>query len=171
MQDISIPMNICIVSNKQDIKENYSDFVDSCHKVIRINKMENLNGGKSGTKTDIAVISVIQLYLAYPPAERHLSELHDVSEIYFPYSPGSQAKQFAETEKFANWKFLPREVEEKTFLFTTAAKAICLAVYLFPTSRIFFWEILMPTLDVLQITRHFMIMKTLLFNICCQQGA
>lgn len=44
---------ICIVSNKRNLKRNYSAFVDSCDKIMRVNKMDNLNSGLAGTRTDI----------------------------------------------------------------------------------------------------------------------
>lgn len=129
---------ICIVSNKRDLKRNYSSFVDSCDKVIRISKMDNLNSGLAGKRTDIVLVSCFPGYLAFSPKERHMEILRGVPEIYFNNEELGYSNEFACREGLENWKFMPGEVHRSTGNFTTLSKALCLADYLFPEAQLYY---------------------------------
>lgn len=129
---------ICIISNKRDLTRNYSAFVDSCDKVIRVNKMDNLNSGRAGMKTDMVLISCFAGYLAFSPAERHRELLRRVPEIYFNNEELGCSNEFACREGLENWKFLPGAVHRSTGNFTTLSKALCLADYLFPEAQLYY---------------------------------
>lgn len=129
---------ICIVSNKRDLKRNYSSFVDSCDKVMRISKMDNLNSGLAGKRTDIVLVSCFAGYLAFSPEERHMEILRGVPEIYFNNEELGYSNEFACREGLENWKFMPGEVHRSTGNFTTLSKALCLADYLFPEAQLYY---------------------------------
>lgn len=129
---------ICIVSNKRDLTRNYSAFVDSCDKVIRVSKMDNLNSGLAGVKTDIVLISCCAIYLAFSPGERHMEVLRGVPEIYFNNEELDSSNEFACREGLENWKFMPGAVHRSTGNFTTLSKALCLADYLFPEAQLYY---------------------------------
>lgn len=129
---------ICIISNKRDLKRNYSTFVDSCDKIIRVSKMDNLDSGLTGTRTDIAVVSCFPGYAAFSPAARHMDALRKVPEIYFNNEELGYSNEFACREKLANWKFMPGAVHRSTPNFTTLSKALCLADYLFPNDHLYY---------------------------------
>lgn len=129
---------ICIVSNKRNLKRNYSAFVDSCDKIMRVNKMDNLNSGLAGTRTDILLISCFYGYLAFSPAERHMDMLPEIPEIYFNNEELGCSNEFACREGLKNWKFMPGAVHRSTPNFTTLSKALCLADYLFPDAQLYY---------------------------------
>lgn len=129
---------ICVVSNKRDLTRNYSAFVDSCDKVIRVSKMDNLDSGLAGVKTDIVLISCFAAYLAFSPEERHVELLRRVPEIYFNNEELGYSNEFACQEGLENWKFMPGAVHRSTGNFTTLSKALCLADYLFPQAQLYY---------------------------------
>lgn len=74
-------MKIVIVSNKPDLEEDYSEFVDSCDVVVRINKLDSITYEKTGKKTDITFISAwLNLYI-HPDAFKHIDYIRN-SIIY-----------------------------------------------------------------------------------------
>lgn len=132
------PRRICIISNRPFFTRDYSPFIDSCDIVIRINKMDNLDTGLTGTRTDTVVISCWQDYLSFPRAARHMETLHRARHIYFPAEPAPLTRQFCQQENFRHWAFLPPAVEQHTQHFTTCTKAIALADWLYPQAKLFF---------------------------------
>lgn len=129
---------VCIISNKRNLKRNYSAFVDSCDQVMRVSKMDNLNSGLAGTRTDILLISCFPGYLAFSPAERHMDMLPEIPEIYFNNEELEYSNEFACREGLKNWKFMPGAVHRSTPNFTTLSKALCLADYLFPDAQLYY---------------------------------
>lgn len=129
---------ICIVSNKRNLTRDYSAFVDSCDKVMRVSKMDNLNSGLAGKRTDMVLVSCFPGYLAFSPKERHMEVLRGVPEIYFNNEELGWANELACSEGLENWKFLPGEVHRSTGNFTTLSKALCLADYLFPEAQLYY---------------------------------
>lgn len=73
---------ICICSNKHDLKRDYSKFVDSCDVVARVNKMENVNTGLAGTRTDVAFVRTITLYHEASYDEKHIDLLREIPLVY-----------------------------------------------------------------------------------------
>lgn len=129
---------VCIISNKRDLKRNYSAFVDSCDKVMRISKMDNLNSGLAGTRTDIVLVSCFAGYLAFSSAERHMEVLRGGAAIYFNNEEFGCSNEFACREGLENWRFMPGAVHRSTGCFTTLSKALCLADYLFPEAQLYY---------------------------------
>ena len=74
-------MKIVIVSNKPDLEEDYSDFVDSCDIVVRINKLDSITYGKTGTKTDIIFLAVWYEFYENQVAFKHINYMKN-SIIY-----------------------------------------------------------------------------------------
>lgn len=131
-------MKICIVSNRSGYANDYSAFVDSCDTVIRISKMDNLDSGLTGSKTDIAVVSVWNGYLRHSREARHMDHLKTVSKIYFNNEEKDLTRKFAKSEALVNWEFLPQCVHDSTTNYTTLSKALCLADYLFPNDTLYY---------------------------------
>lgn len=77
-------LKICVIANKQDLKENYSKFIDSCDKVVRINKMDNLSSGLTGTKTDIVFTVTGRDYFRYTRKFRNVDTLRKAKVIFLP---------------------------------------------------------------------------------------
>lgn len=131
-------MKICIVSNRKSYVHDYSSFVDSCDIVIRVSKMDNLDSGFTGSKTDIAVVSVWDAYLRYSREARHMDHLKTVPKIYFNNEEKKLSEKFASSESLKNWEFLPQCVHDSTTNYTTLSKALCLADYLFPNDSLYY---------------------------------
>ncbi len=131
-------MNVCIISNKQNLEHNYSRFIDSCEKVMRISKMDNLDSGQAGTKTDIAFVSVCSAYFWHSRQKRHVDVLKTVPEIYFNNEDWNRTLQFVKNEQIENWQFIPKEISAMTCNFTTVGKAIPLASSLYPDAQLYY---------------------------------
>lgn len=131
-------MKICIVSNRKGFIHDYSAFADSCDIVIRISKMDNLDSGFTGSKTDITVVSVWDGYLRYSREKRHMDHLKTVPKIYFNNEEKDLSRKFAKSEGLENWEFLPQCVHDSTTNYTTLSKALCLADYLFPNDTLYY---------------------------------
>lgn len=129
---------ICIISNKKNLKRDYSAFVDSCDKIIRISKMENLDSGLAGRKTDMALVSCFPGYLSYSREEQHIDTLKKTPEIYFNNEEPGWASEFTCRENITHWKFLPTPVHRGTANFTTLSKALCLADTLYPEAQLYY---------------------------------
>lgn len=72
---------ICIVSNKLDLKRNYSKFVDSCDCVVRTGKACNINTGLTGSKLDIMGLSLPPLYWTFSEERRHIKEIRERAKV------------------------------------------------------------------------------------------
>lgn len=131
-------MKVCLISNKNNLKRSYSTFVDSCDRVMRVSKMENLDSGLTGRKTDVVLVSCFPGYLAFDRRTRHVDELKKVPEIYFNNEAPGWASEFAGKEGISRWKFMPSAVHHSTTNFTTLSKALCLADYLFPKAQLYY---------------------------------
>lgn len=131
-------MNICIVSNKRDFEQDYSAFVDSCDVVIRISKMDNIDSGCTGSKTDMVLVSVWDGYLNHSREDRHMDLLKKVETIYFNNEEIKASEEFAEEEGLTNCSFMPQQVHDDTWCFTTTGKAIYLARHLFPDAQLYY---------------------------------
>ncbi len=131
-------MNIAIISNIRNLEHNYSPFIDSCDKILRINKMENVESGLSGNRTDILLVSVWYGYLWYSRKARKMDILKTVPEIYFNNEQIKAGTAFAEKEELQNWKFMPKEVHDSTWRFTTLGKGIRLMDFLYPDATLYY---------------------------------
>ncbi len=129
---------VCIVSNKCDLKRNYSGFVDSCDVVMRISKMDNLDTRLTGRRTDVALVSCFYGYLEFSHEARHVDELKSVPEVYFVNDYQQEAKEFAAKEGLTGWCFMPDPVNLVTPCFTTLSKGVALADHLFPDAQLYF---------------------------------
>lgn len=129
---------ICIVSNKRNLQRNYSAFVDSCDQVMRISKMDNLDSGLAGTRTDMALVSCFYEYQNHSPRARHMDALRQTPEIYFNNETMDCSHRFSCEERLNHWKFLPASVHDSTGNFTTLSKGLCLADHLFPDAQLYY---------------------------------
>ena len=129
---------ICLVSNKKNLQRNYSEFVDSCDLVMRINKMENLHSGLAGTRTDMALISCCGAYMAFPREKRNTDILPSIPMLYFNDEDPNRTQAYAYTENLAHWRTIPPDVSRCTHNFTTLSKGILLAYHLYPNASIYY---------------------------------
>ncbi len=131
-------MTICVVSNKRDVARQYSDFVDSCDRVMRISKMDNLDTGLTGRRTDLLLVSLHPAYFAFSRANRHVDLFKKVPRIAFFPDLDGMARKFAAEEGLENWELLPDEVFQQSRGMTACGTGVRWARYLFPDARIYF---------------------------------
>ena len=72
---------ICVVSNKLDMKRNYSKFIDSCDFVVRSGKACNINTGLTGSKLDCMVLSIPKRYWEFSEERRHIKEIKERAKL------------------------------------------------------------------------------------------
>ena len=77
------PIKVCIVTNRPDFQKDYSDFVDNCDVVVRINKLGNIDTGKTGKRIDLAVICASSYYFLFNKEQRHIQQLKTAKHIIF----------------------------------------------------------------------------------------
>lgn len=128
---------VCVVSNRPYFLRDYSAFVDGCDIVIRISKMENLDSGLSGSKTDVAVVACWAGYLAYSRAARHVDALKNVPTIFFDPESVELTRLFCEQEGIDHWAFIPEAENKESWHFSTFGKAVLLADRLFPEAKLY----------------------------------
>lgn len=128
-------LKICIVANKRDLKENYSNFVDSCDIVVRINKMDNLHSGLAGTKTDIVFTTTCGDYFKYSRKFRNVDVLRK-AEVFFTPQKDYIIKQYVNRECIKNYHIL--KPDSKTERWTTTSKAVRFFAEKFPNEHIYF---------------------------------
>lgn len=128
---------ICIIANHTCLKRDYSDFVDSCDLVIRINKMDNLNSKLTGLRTDMVVIGCWKGYLNYSDAERNVDVLRKVPAVVFLPECIALSEWYCKYESIYNYTFIPVEIHQNTIRFTTTGKAIVFAHQLYSEAQIY----------------------------------
>lgn len=74
--------NVAVVSNKPVFDKNYSEFIDSCDAVVRINRMENVTSGTAGSHTDVVLIANSSVYFSYGPAGWNVEQLQDAPVVW-----------------------------------------------------------------------------------------
>lgn len=132
---------VIIVSNKREHDKDYSGFVDSCDVVVRVNKLDNIDDGKTGTKTDIAVVWPNVSYWKYTPQQQHIAIVRNVERLYL-IGPQPAAIDFC--KRYNIRKYFPYPPELMPFVgiaphfWTACAKAVKLADTLFPEDELYF---------------------------------
>lgn len=130
---------VCVISNRPYFTRDYSDFIDSCDVVIRVNKMCNLYTQLTGSKTDVAIVDCWKVYMQYSREQRNTDVLHKIPHILFLNKNTEEVLyQYLQEEKFTNWSFFPPALEESTPYFTTITRAIAFAEWLYPEATIYF---------------------------------
>ena len=112
---------IVVISNKKNLKRNYSKFIESCDVVCRSGKLDNIESGLTGSRIDIALIPVHQRQAAFSRAEQHLDILKErCRHICFFEEPSviQSVRKFIEDEKLReipgmNVEFIPSEFIKK----------------------------------------------------------
>lgn len=133
-------MKVVVISNKppKDIKNNYSDFIDSCDVVIRVSKMENIDCGKTGSKTDVAIVMLNSLYLTFSKEERHVEVLKKTPIVRFiddfKFWTRLHVDFYAKKLGLKNWGYWKRTDILKDF--TTYTMAVYYAVENYPDAEI-----------------------------------
>lgn len=130
----TVRRKIAVVANGP-VHRNYSEFIDSCDFVFRVNKMESMSSGKLGTKTDVLVASLYGS--GYPYFSEHPEKLRAVPVVYFNPENRSVTERFCARYRLPA-RFIPPDVDRNTNGFTTLAKAVVLAHTLYPEELIFF---------------------------------
>lgn len=81
---------IVLVQNQRCVRRNYSEFIESCDFVIRSGKLDNIDTGKTGKRTDIMFASTPPLWHNFSEQEKHLPEVNAAALIFmFTNSGGS----------------------------------------------------------------------------------
>ena len=127
-------MKIVLVSNKPDLEEDYSEFVDSCDIVVRINKLDSITYGKTGTKTDIIFMAVWYEFYENPVAFKHINHMMN-SIIYMTAEDG--LKYYIDLFKDKINTTQPVFVYDY-IMSTTVTHAIYLIHKLYPTEKIYY---------------------------------
>lgn len=131
-------MNIALVSNKHHLTRQYTPFVDSCDKVMRINKMDNLDTGLTGTRTDMALVSLHQGYFNFSRLNRHADLLHVIPELYFFPDAPWMTTNYTSSEGIKQWENLPRWMHVRVRKLTACGAGIFLVRHLYPDATIYF---------------------------------
>lgn len=132
------PKKIAIISNRIWFTRDYSQFIDSCDKVIRVSKMENLKMGLTGKRTDFAVVNPNQPYSCFSYEGKNVDELKKCSHVWFVDANRDWLFQFVHHYQFEHWGMIPEEVTEKCAQnFTTLGRAIELAHWLYPEAHLY----------------------------------
>lgn len=131
--------SVCICSNKCDMKRDYSEFIDSCDVVVRINKFNNLQTGLVGTKIDLVVIGAYPEYFTYSSKRRNTDKLFEAKELYCIYKDVNYMLKWLEIEPRLRGRIqgFPKELQADKF--TTTSLGIKLALQKFPDAQIYFF--------------------------------
>lgn len=128
-----------IVTNKCNHIKNYSDFIDSCDAVIRINKMDNLATRLVGSKTTDVLVASFWYYRKFSPEARKMQILRDESvQVWFIPEKNNTAEEYANEENIKNWKWMSEKAYIKEIDCTTAGLAVSLARDIYPDYDIYF---------------------------------
>lgn len=132
---------VIVVSNKTDFKRNYSEFVDSCDLVIRVNKMDGLYTGASGKRIDICVTGTWMRTLLHTPEERKDNLLACINRTYFSADPVDPIS-WREHRRQINAQYIqlaeyPVEFYNKVSNWTSFGRAVWLAKHLFPAAEVY----------------------------------
>lgn len=131
-------LKVCVVTNAHKSIKDYSELVDSMDVVIRINRMENLDKGFSGTKTDMCLVTVGELYESYGIKNIHLDVLKEAPIKFFSCIRAEEAHNFAEKYDIQDYHFTPGDMYTWGKFWTTAGYAAQLALRLFPDCELYF---------------------------------
>lgn len=128
-------MKICLISNKIHLDDNYSKFVNSCDKVVRVNKMENFNSGLTGGRVDVCYLNPCKKYFRWGDeyTNRHLLKY---AEMIFVGGTRWNINQFCSRYGIKQWRWLEAEkVDIKWTTFSIALKDLSIH---YPKSTIYF---------------------------------
>ena len=131
-------MKVCVVANAPTSIKDYSAIVDSMDVVCRINSMENLDKGFSGTKTDMAVVTVGDLYESYGDEYTHLEVLKSLPIKFFSCIRAEEAHNYAEKKGITDYHFTPGDMYIWGKFWTTAGYALQLCLRLWPDCELYF---------------------------------
>ena len=115
-----------IVSNKTNLKRNYSKFIDSCDVVIRVNRMDNLRTGLTGTKTTDVVVAAYWYYDAFSDEAKKVDVLKQ-SKVWLINEPRNTGKELIKKYNLQNAQFIPDDYYMKSLNMTTLSVAVALA--------------------------------------------
>lgn len=131
---------VCIVSNRPWFNRDYSHFIDSCDEVIRCNRMCNLDTGRTGSKTTLALVAACVAHSRYSPKEQRVDVLRKLDRVYFVPNPtpGQElSESFCKKNDIPSRLLVPAEVWDSHYAYSTFALAIALAEHLFPDAQLY----------------------------------
>ena len=131
-------MKVCVVTNAHKSIADYSELVDSMDVVCRINSMENLDKGFSGKKTDMAVVTVGELYESYGDKYTHLEVLKSLPIKFFSCIRAEEARAYIEKKGITDYHFTPGDMYIWGKFWTTAGYALQLCLRLWPDCELYF---------------------------------
>lgn len=133
-------ISICVVSNKTNLKRDYSEFIDSCDLVIRSGKCCNINSGKAGSRIDIVFLPLFREYLQHTIERRHLKEIRERAKFIL-YEPFQQQaiENYCKQHGLDNITKIPfpyvATVKNKV---TSICKVVSFALFHFSNSTVYF---------------------------------
>ena len=119
-------MNIAIVGNKH-IAHDCSARIDVADMVVRISKMDHLDSGLVGTRTDALYLEPNCVWWGYPPERRRLDMLNTIPSIYIRNSWWRRTGEKLISQGILRWDqvhVIPPEVENGLKDCTTFAMAV-----------------------------------------------
>lgn len=121
---------IACIQNQRCVVRNYSEFIDKCDLVVRSGKMDNIETGRTGTRTDIVFASTPKEWQPYSEEEQHIKETNAVPLIFMNMHSGGKIP-----DSIVNWFAYPFEFEH--YGFTLSATVVDFMHKTFPDAKIF----------------------------------
>lgn len=132
---------VVVISNKHDYKRNYSEFIDSCDVVVRVNKMNALPTGVVGRRCDMCVSASWLRTLLHTPEERRDSVLQQLPRVYYLTDPlddyGWREHRRIVGSRYALAAEYPFYMLSKTITWTSFARAAWLVRHMFPAAELY----------------------------------
>lgn len=120
-------MIICIVGNKRPDRD-VSAQVDAADLVVRVSKMDHLDTGLIGRRTDVLYLEPNWVWWRYPAQARRLEMLRDIPAIYIRASWWRRVGWMLQRDglvRLQQVRVMPEDVEARLPGCTTLAMAVC----------------------------------------------
>lgn len=132
-------MQIILITNKRDHTSDHSLLVDSFDLVARVNGLESLDTGSTGSRTDLAIVMPGFLYLRRPQEELHFPALRDAQRVIFSRVayPSLGPSEIARRAGLSRWSVTGPALSAEASGLTTVHEALLLLIRAFPLARIY----------------------------------
>ena len=128
---------ICVVSNAPESERDWSSTIDEMDEVWRVNKLENIDKGWSGSRCDVAVLTVGPIYRTFSPEEQHLAALKEAGKIWLFRPRAAEGRAWMRHIGHTNWALLPEALHARCKGYTTLGLAVAQALYTHPKAQLF----------------------------------
>ena len=132
-------MQILLVTNKRDHTSDHSLLVDSFDLVARVNGLESLDSGATGTRTDLAIVMPGFAYFRRPHEDLHFPALRAARRVIFSRvpSPTLGPAAAARLAGLSRWSLTGPLLAAECAGLTTVHEALLLLIRAFPTARLY----------------------------------